>query len=63
VLSVYNILGKKVVSLVDKQQPAGSHLVTWDGRDSDGRMVGSGVYFYRIESGDFSKTYKMIFMK
>ena len=62
-LSVYNILGEKVISLVDAKQNAGKHEVSWNGRDINGRLVGSGLYFYRIEADDFIKTYKMMLLK
>lgn len=62
-LVIFDILGKQVASLVDQRQTAGRYQVTWDGRDSMGRRVATGVYFYRIESGDFNKTQKMLLMK
>jgi len=62
-LTIYNLLGHQVISLVNTQKPAGNHTVAWDGRDADGRLVGSGVYFYRIEAGDFVKTHKMLMLK
>ena len=62
-LAVYDLLGKQLVSLVAGKQLAGSYKVVWDGKDEYGCMVGSGVYFYRIEAGNFVKTYKMILLK
>jgi hypothetical protein len=62
-LSIYDILGKKVVTLIDKQQAAGAHTVTWDGKDGLGRRAATGVYFFKLEAGDFSKTHKMLLMK
>ena len=47
-LDVYNLLGQKIRRLVEKDQPAGSHAISWDGRDKFGRPAGSGVYFYVI---------------
>ena len=49
--------------LADSQMPAGSHSLVWDGKDAQGREQGSGVYFYRLESGDFRQTRKMILVK
>jgi hypothetical protein len=57
-LSVYNVLGQVVVTLVDGQMEAGFHGVTFDGHD-----LSSGVYFYRLEAGDYSATRQMVFMK
>ena len=63
ILTVYNVLGEKVATLVDKKQQTGSYEVSWNGQDSIGRMVGSGVYFYKIEAGDFVKTHKMMLLR
>lgn len=49
-LSIYNILGQKVRTLVDENQYAGEHSAIWDGRDSSGQQVGSGVYFFQLRS-------------
>jgi len=62
-LEVYNVLGQHVNTLVDGFQEAGSKSVIWDGRDNSGASVSSGVYFYRIEAGDFSMTRKMMMLK
>ena len=43
--------------------PFGSHTVTWNGTDSRGRAVSSGVYFYRIEAEGFAATHKMMLLK
>jgi hypothetical protein len=62
-LHVYNVLGQNVRSLVSDFQPAGEYSVKWDGRDNTGNSVASGVYFYKINSGDFSEIKKMVLMK
>ncbi len=62
-LCVYNLKGQLVRVLADSQMPAGSHSLVWDGKDDQGREQGSGVYFYRLESGDFRQTRKMILVK
>ena len=41
----------------------GVHSVEWSGTDTNGIDVSSGVYFYRIEASNYSKTYKMVFVK
>ncbi len=62
-LSVYNILGQKIKALIDKQQTAGQHVVHWDGKNGAGQQVSTGVYIYKLEAGDFSKTMKMLLLR
>jgi hypothetical protein len=62
-LSVFNILGQKIITLVNNNMKAGSYNVVWDGKDGLGKTVSSGIYLYRLESGSFSATKKMILMK
>jgi hypothetical protein len=49
-LTIFNILGQKVKTLVDEVVEAGEHRVRWDGTNSSGNTVATGVYFYRIEA-------------
>jgi len=62
-LTVFDLRGRKVIELVNRVQPGGSYSVTWNGRDSRGRPVSSGVYFYRFETGDFKAVRKMVVLK
>ena len=62
-LEVYNIIGQKVATLADEFIPAGKCTVTWDGTDMYGTKVVSGIYLYRLTTGDFSQTKKMVLMK
>jgi len=62
-LMVYNILGQKVKTLVDEEQTAGYRQVLWNGQNDRGEAVGSGIYFYRIQAADFTKTAKMSLLK
>ncbi|GAB4372740.1 MAG: hypothetical protein Kow0042_16230 [Calditrichia bacterium] len=62
-LTIYNLNGQKVRTLVNERKPAGNYQIQWDGRDDSGRQVASGVYLYRIRAGAFSQTKKMILMK
>ncbi|MEJ2544870.1 MAG: T9SS type A sorting domain-containing protein [Calditrichaceae bacterium] len=57
-LSIYNILGQKVSTLVNKKQPAGNYKVEWDASG-----FASGVYFYRIKAGSFNAVKKMLLVK
>lgn len=62
-LDIFNVLGQKVRSLVNQDMTAGEHTVMWDGRNTGGATVSSGVYFYRIAAGDFTDTKKMMMLK
>jgi lysophospholipase L1-like esterase len=62
-LTIYNMLGQEVRKLVNGQQPAGYHTAVWDGRDSAGRRVPSGVYHYRLQAGNFTVTKRMLMAK
>ncbi|MCK4653326.1 MAG: hypothetical protein KAU01_02655 [Candidatus Cloacimonetes bacterium] len=62
-LIIYNIKGQKVKTLVNEVLPSGAHSVVWNGRDSNGNRVGSGIYFYKLQSGKFEEIKKMILLK
>ncbi len=62
-VTVYNILGQKVKTLVDQHKDAGHWSVNWEGNDDHGNEVASGIYFYKIETSGFEKTKKMVLMK
>lgn len=62
-LDVFNLLGQKVTTLVNENQKAGEHSVVWNGTDSSGKNVSSGVYFYRLNTQGMTKTEKMVLMK
>jgi hypothetical protein len=62
-LIIYNLIGQKIATLVDGLMSAGSHTVTWNGRDSRGLQLPSGIYFYRLESSGFTATRKMLMLK
>jgi len=57
-LDVFDVLGRKVATLVDGKQEPGEHTVKWDAS-----RVPSGVYFYRLAAGDFVRTEKMVLMR
>jgi flagellar hook assembly protein FlgD len=58
-LTVYDILGRQVKVLVDGYKNAGLNSVIWDGKDESGKDAVSGIYFYKLDAGDFSQTKKM----
>lgn len=62
-VSVFNVLGQQVNTLLSEELPAGSHTIVWDGTNDRGASVASGIYFYRIVAGDFSQTKKMLMLK
>jgi len=62
-LDVYDASGRRIVRLVDSFQEKGSQSVSWNGRDSEGRSISSGVYFYRIFADKKALARKMILLK
>jgi hypothetical protein len=62
-LTVYNVLGRQVKTLVDEPLAAGSYVADWDGTDAGGAKVASGIYLYRVDAGQFSETKKMVLLK
>ena len=62
-LEVFNVLGQKVKTLADIVQPAGRHRIVWDGKDDQGKDVASGIYFYRLEAGQFTDSKRMVILK
>ena len=62
-LEVFNLKGEIVNILLDDYRPAGIHNVIWDGKDNNGRAVNSGIYFYRMKSGSYTSSRKMILVK
>jgi hypothetical protein len=62
-IEVFNILGERVAKLVDGKHAAGIHSIEWDARDASGKLVGNGVYFYKITTPEFSQTRKMLLVK
>ena len=59
-LKVYNVNGDEVRRLASGVQSAGQHSVMWDGKDNRGKAVVSGIYFYRLQAGNFLQTKKMV---
>ena len=61
-LEVLNVLGQSLATLVDAEQPAGSHTATWDGMDASGRGVAAGVYLYRLVGDGVRLTRSMVLL-
>jgi len=62
-LKIYNLLGEEVKTLVNAKQDANFYTIPWDGRDNKGQSVANGVYFYKLNSGEFSATKKMMVLR
>lgn len=62
-LSIYNIEGQLVSTLVNETQEAGFYSVNWNGRNDFGQQLASGMYIYRIDAGNFVATKKLMLMK
>lgn len=59
VVSIFNVLGEKIRTLVNASYEAGYHSILWDGKDEYGDPVASGVYLYQLRAGEFSQVMKM----
>lgn len=62
-LSVYDILGRHIKTLVKNYMSLGSHQVHWDGTDKDGKVLPSGVYLYKLKTETFEDAKKLVLMK
>jgi hypothetical protein len=62
-IKIYDMLGKEVTTLFNKQTEAGYHIVYWNGKDNYGNSAASGVYIYKLTAGNFSETKKMALLK
>jgi hypothetical protein len=62
-LRIYDAAGRLVRVLIDEDRPAGSYKAVWNGSDSAGAKVSSGVYFYRLSAGEFIRTRKMVLLR
>ena len=62
-VTVYDLLGKKVKTLVNTTQDAGFKSVIWNATNDYGKPVSAGVYLYQIQAGEFVQTRKMVLLK
>ena len=62
-ISVYDLLGRKITTLTDRVYSSGHHRLIWDGRDSHGQQVSSGIYFYKMTAGEKQHSKKMLLIK
>jgi FlgD Ig-like domain len=62
-LRIYDVLGREMITLVNRHELAGERMALWNGRDSHGNMAPSGVYFYRVQAGKQVEVRKLILME
>ncbi|MBT3756997.1 MAG: T9SS type A sorting domain-containing protein, partial [Candidatus Cloacimonetes bacterium] len=62
-LKIYNLKGQEVKQLISTEVQAGKHSVIWNGTDSNDQPVSSGIYFYKLISGEHKQTNKMLLLK
>jgi hypothetical protein len=62
-LKIYDLYGRRIRTLVSGREKAGYHMAVWDGQAEGGRGVSTGVYFYRLTSGSFSATRKLLIVR
>jgi flagellar hook assembly protein FlgD len=62
-ITIYDILGRRVTTLVDEQMSAGKHNKIWNGTNQAGQNVSSGLYFYRLETAQQAATRKLLLLK
>lgn len=62
-LTIFNLSGRKIKTLLKERKTAGKHEIRWDGRDNKNAEVASGVYFYRLKTGSFSEVRRMLLIR
>ena len=62
-INIFDVIGRKVTSLADQEQSSGEHYILWDGKDSSGNAVASGIYLYNIKYRNKSVSKKMLLIR
>lgn len=62
-LTIMNVQGKEVKTLVNKEQSIGSYQIIWNGKDNEGGYISSGIYFYRLKINEFVQTKKLTIIR
>ncbi|MFC1558891.1 putative Ig domain-containing protein, partial [candidate division KSB1 bacterium] len=62
-IKIFNLLGQEIITLIDREQFSGSYELIWDGRNSLGTKVSSGIYIYQMRTKEFIKFKKMVLIK
>jgi hypothetical protein len=63
VIKIFNMLGREMITLTDRQLEAGYHRIRWNGRDKHGNSLASGVYFYQLRAGGFNQVRRMSLLR
>jgi len=63
ILVIYDILGSEIAVLQNGLLPAGLHNVVWSGKDKNGKVVSTGIYFYKFNAGEYDGMGKVLFLK
>ena len=62
-LTIYDMKGETIITLINNSVSAGNHRIKWDGNDSSGQLVQAGVYFCRLTAGGTEETIKMVYLR
>ncbi len=62
-LKVYDVSGRLIKTLVDRRMGPGRYEAVWNGTNNSGAPIASGVYFYRLKVGNYTKTKKMVLLR
>ncbi|MDT3695121.1 MAG: T9SS type A sorting domain-containing protein [Ignavibacterium sp.] len=62
-MKVFNVLGKEITTLLDKEMSPGSYSINWEAKDSNGKLLPAGVYLIRFRANNYTKTIKTILLK
>ncbi len=63
ILKVYDILGKEITTLLEKELSPGSYTISWEARDGNGKLLPSGVYLIQLNAGNYTKVIKALLMR
>ena len=62
-VTIHDQRGRLIITLCDNRETSGTKSIQWNGKNTKGENVGSGMYFYRIQTGFFSQTKKVVLLK
>ena len=62
-IAIYDVMGRKIRSLMNANQAVGYHAIRWDARNDMGEGISAGMYIYTIQAGEFRSTKKMVLLK
>jgi 1,4-alpha-glucan branching enzyme len=62
-ITIFNVLGQRVATLLNEQYSAGRHELLWDGRNDSGEQLSSGIYFLQMKAGEFIQNRRMVLLK